>query len=591
MSSKQELTRFEDDFSGNDFDADELPPTYSSLFTEAPLTSPTFSNNQNQHTLAALEDSGRFSIDLSAGSRTSVIFQGFSIPAQRPHMIDIVTTPKSKPEVEDNRDHMETPPATNVIGLDIVLMLVGSRDDVKSCISIGQGLCRHGHRVRVATHSIFSTLVRKAGLEFFSVSSDPDHPMAKLDSGLMPGLISPKKSEAMKNSKILIDSLKSCWIACTHPGLWKDKPFLADAIVATPLAHVHLHCAERLSIPLHIMSTTPWTPTRQFAHPLAHVQADSEMNRETQNYLSYLLIEESLLHEVYHVIDHFRQAVLGLQRLPVGGGSLLRQLNIPHTYLCSSALIQRPTDWEDMIDLSGYILLEGQSSYTPSEELVRFLESTPAPIFVSLDVTLLGNLENFVRCLKEASNKYGLAFLLPSGFRLVSGLSGALNIFVLENVPIEWLMPKVSVLFTHGDTATISMGLRHGKPMVSLPLLRDQPFWSSVIHNACIGPAPIQEKDFSTEPFVDAVRHCLRPEVREAVQHIGEQIRLENGVESAVNSFHRHFNWDELQCSITKADPAVYRLREKPTIKLSTVAAAVLMRSKAIRRSELELYV
>lgn len=113
----------------------------------------------------------------------------------------------------------------------------------------------------------------------------------------MPRSANAKKTEVMKNNKILIDTLKACWIACTHPGLWKDRPFLADAIIATPLAHAHIHCAERLSIPLHIMSTTPWTPTREFANPLAQIQVDDGIDRDMQNYLSFLLIEESLWHE------------------------------------------------------------------------------------------------------------------------------------------------------------------------------------------------------------------------------------------------------------------------------------------------------
>lgn len=71
----------------------------------------------------------------------------------------------------------------------------------------------------------------------------------------------------------------------------------------------------------------------------------------------------------------------------------------------------------------------------PSDELVHFLEATPAPIFVSLDITLLGNSERFVRYLKEASDSYGFAFLLPSSFHPVSGITESSNIFVLDNVP------------------------------------------------------------------------------------------------------------------------------------------------------------
>lgn len=113
----------------------------------------------------------------------------------------------------------------------------------------------------------------------------------------MPGLASPNRMEVKKNSKMLLDTLKACWNACILPGQWRDRPFFADAIIATPLAHAHIHCAERLSIPLHIMSTTPWTPTKSFAHPLAQMKLNDGVDREIQNYLSHLLIEESVWNE------------------------------------------------------------------------------------------------------------------------------------------------------------------------------------------------------------------------------------------------------------------------------------------------------
>jgi hypothetical protein len=33
------------------------------------------------------------------------------------------------------------------------------------------------------------------------------------------------------------------------------RPFIADAIIANPPSFAHIHCAERLGIPLHLMFT------------------------------------------------------------------------------------------------------------------------------------------------------------------------------------------------------------------------------------------------------------------------------------------------------------------------------------------------
>jgi len=150
MSEKEVLQGLDDDrLADDDFEGDELPPTYSSLFTDAPLPSPIMHNEL--HELAAFEgnnhctlgspfqasgsanffgtDNGRFSIDLSAGSRTSAILQGYSLPTERPQMISIVAKPPITSGNEMSEDSGEIAVETKGMGLDILLMLVGSRGE------------------------------------------------------------------------------------------------------------------------------------------------------------------------------------------------------------------------------------------------------------------------------------------------------------------------------------------------------------------------------------------------------------------------------------------------------------------------------
>ena len=45
----------------------------------------------------------------------------------------------------------------------------------------------------------------------------------------------------------------------------------AEAVIANPVAYGHEHCAEALKVPLHMVFTMPWSPTGQFAHPMARI--------------------------------------------------------------------------------------------------------------------------------------------------------------------------------------------------------------------------------------------------------------------------------------------------------------------------------
>ena len=42
---------------------------------------------------------------------------------------------------------------------------------------------------------------------------------------------------------------------CSNTLDYRQRPFVADAIIANPPSLAHIHCAQRLGIPLHIMFT------------------------------------------------------------------------------------------------------------------------------------------------------------------------------------------------------------------------------------------------------------------------------------------------------------------------------------------------
>ena len=69
-----------------------------------------------------------------------------------------------------------------------------------------------------------------------------------------------------------------------------DDLFIADAIIANPPSMAHIHCAEKLGIPLHMVFTMPWSPTKAFPHPLA-AMSYGEADKSTANYLSFMMME------------------------------------------------------------------------------------------------------------------------------------------------------------------------------------------------------------------------------------------------------------------------------------------------------------
>lgn len=149
-----------------------------------------------------------------------------------------------------------------------------------------------GHRVRLATHERFRSSVRQQGLEFYPIASNPDDLMTFMvkNGGVFPTISSILEGDLKKKRRDISAILQSTWKACIEPDDETGAPFLAEVIIANPPSFGHIHCAQKLQIPLHIIFTMPWSPTTAFPHPLCKV----DYNRapiDRINMLSYDLVE------------------------------------------------------------------------------------------------------------------------------------------------------------------------------------------------------------------------------------------------------------------------------------------------------------
>ena len=150
--------------------------------------------------------------------------------------------------------------------LNVVIHVVGSRGDVQPFVALGQVLKnQYGHRIRLATHGTFKKFVEENGLEFFDIGGDPAELMAFMvkNPGLIPGMKSIKEGDVGKRRKGMAEILQGCWRSCADSDeIKKDenikskvRPFVANAIIANPPSFAHIHCAEKLGVPLHLMFT------------------------------------------------------------------------------------------------------------------------------------------------------------------------------------------------------------------------------------------------------------------------------------------------------------------------------------------------
>ncbi|EAA28516.1 glycosyltransferase family 1 protein [Neurospora crassa] len=495
--------------------------------------------------------------------------------------------------------------------LNIVIMVIGSRGDAQPFLKIGKVLKeQYGHRVRIATHPAFRDFVEKdSGLEFFSVGGDPAELMSFMvkNPGMIPTLESVKAGDIGKRRAAMAGMFQGFWRACINATdderdvhnlkmMGRMDPFVADAIIANPPSFAHIHCAEALGIPVHLMFTFPYTPTQAFPHPLASIKK-SNVDPGYTNWISYPLVEMMVWQGLGDLVNDFRVKTLGLDPVSTlwAPGATYR-LHVPFSYLWSPGIVAKPEDWGDEIDVSGFVFLELASTFQPPDDLVKFLEAGEAPVYIGFGSIVVDDADRFTQMIFDAVKLAGVRALVSKGWGGLGGdsLDVPENIYMLDNTPHDWLFPRVRACVIHGGAGTTAIALKCGKPTMIVPFFGDQHFWGAMVSNSKAGPEPVPYKSLTAEKLADGIKYCLTDEAVKAVEEIAHRISEEgDGAENACKAFHKGLMLHgdrSMRCSILRDKVAVWQVKGSPTgLKLSAMAADLAVEKRLTSWKNLRL--
>ena len=162
------------------------------------------------------------------------------------------------------------------------------------------------------------------------------------------------------------------------------------------------------------------------------------------------------------------------------------------------------------------------------------------------------------------------------------------NVFLVEDVPHDWLFRRISAVVHHGGAGTTAAAMAAGKPSVVVPFFGDQFFWGGIVEKAGVGSRPISGKELTASRLAAAIAKVLQPAVLHQAQVLGKPVDDEKGVETGCMSLHQHTEAQCLKCSMAPHRVAVWRVRKK-WICLSAFAATVLLNAHKLRVQDLKL--
>jgi sterol 3beta-glucosyltransferase len=400
----------------------------------------------------------------------------------------------------------------------ITILCAGSRGDVQPYLALAIEIKRLGKDVSIAAPQQFEAMIHRYGINFYPVGGD--YESLNVDPEMIRQAQKADNPLKMffsfqKLKKYGIHMIDDTYAACKG----------SDLIVYHPGVSIGYYAAEQFGIPSVLASPFPINRTKERPSVILYGKVKSS---PLINTISYFLLQKMLWMASESSLKPFWKAMFG--RLPKHFGAPFdwhADTRHPAIVSCSNFVFPRPQDWNEHIQQHGYWFLEEQEEYTPSSELVEFLERGEKPVYIGFGSMFdQAETEKVMKIILDGINRTGNRAII-NGFGDLANLPD--NIYSIDGIPHSWLFDRVSAVCHHGGAGTTAAGFKAGVPSIIIPFALDQYAWAHRAYELGVGPKPVAIKQLTADRFMQALQHAFQDQTVESAKKLAQSIAAENG--------------------------------------------------------------
>ena len=398
-----------------------------------------------------------------------------------------------------------------------IVVTYGTEGDARPFAALCRGLIDAGHEARLLADAATLGSTQALGVPATALS------------GNIRGTISVDRAVAMGGgfnetarvlAKIANDNAESWLRTIIEAGEG------CDAIVVAGLAaFAGFSAAEYLGVKSIGSGMIPITPTNAFPSPfLPPKWVPRLLNRGSHGFVNAML---------WKAFRDKTNAARATFKLP------LRKkvwADKPMVYGVSPTLIPKPDDWPGNVHLCGQ-WLPRSSGWPPPAALTSFLDAGEAPIYIGFGSMTGFDKARLLDTLIEAM--IGRRALFNPGWSGIDPKELPDNFLVIGDTPHDWLFPRSAAVIHHGGSGTSHSAARAGVPSIVIPFAGDQFFWAERLRLAGVAPGAMDGRRLKAEALVSAIDFAAADRMRNRARVLGETMRSENGVATAVASLVR----------------------------------------------------
>ncbi len=392
----------------------------------------------------------------------------------------------------------------------IALTTIGSRGDIQPYISLGVALKQNGFSVAIFTHPFAKNLICSYGLEHKSIGNNVNF------NHIVERLIQYSNND-IKSMRYAMRFIFKDLRLCHNDLLNKLRGY--DLIIGHGL--VGQSEAAMLNKPFIVVGLEPMGLDKEFW--------------KSKNYLKEFAIWTST-----KILGKLFAKPYIRFRKEIGAPPLSEKNRFPYLALVpfSPTVLKNQYNWKEKTIITGYFYSHPPQKYKPKEDLVEFIESGEKPIFITLgSMTHSQNkILDLYRIFSDAVTKSNSrAILLLPGIEKTDQKSNE-QIFIIDNVPYDWLLKQVSSVIHHFGFGTTAEVLKAGLPSIPIPHIFDQKMRAKKMYKMGYSLKPLNINKLNSRTLSKAILNSLSNRILLAkCKETSIAISKENGNSKAVN--------------------------------------------------------
>ncbi|UZD23616.1 glycosyltransferase [Algoriphagus halophytocola] len=198
-------------------------------------------------------------------------------------------------------------------------------------------------------------------------------------------------------------------------------------------------------------------------------------------------------------------------------------------YTISPTLFPKPGYWPKSAHIVGYFFRNQMKSFLPDPNLEKWLKKYSKAILITFGSMGNPKPKEHSATIIHLLQKHKIPAIVNLSWGGLEKIEGTdESIFYVDQIPYEWILPKLYGIIHHGGSGTTHHGAAHGCVQMIMPHIIDQYFWNRIIVKRGLGPLGPSIHDLDEVDFERALLDFWQnPTYKSTAKTISDQLKQE----------------------------------------------------------------